>query len=411
MEQQRMDVNMSDSIASFGLMPDKPLDTEQSALLEQIIRFVCNHIKRGHEGVCVIEGEAGTGKSVLLHHLFVQLQKAARGLTSHCLQGTSQVLLVNHAEMIKAYHHAAEHVSYVAKKDYLRPTTFINRQEKRSQSVDVALVDEAHLLLTRADRYNHFNHDNQLVEILKYARVVILVFDRWQVLKFKSFWQDGDLDAILVGRVCQRFELKRQFRMAAPTSVLDWIASFRQGLLLPLPPSTADFELRVFADAHAMYDYIRHCNLRFGRSRILSTYDFPYRLDGRDHYIRTGNLCIRWDRAQPAAKRPWAERDETIDEAGSVYTVQGFDLEYVGLIIGPSLDWDQQHQHLLVYPERYEDDGAMSGKTRVGAEKREAMKQQLIRNALNVLMTRAVRGLCLYAHNPNLRQQLLRCQQ
>ena len=401
---------MPDSIASFALTPDKTLDTEQSALLGQIIGFVCDHISSGQAAVCVIEGEAGTGKSVLLHHLFVQLKKAAHGSTCHCLQGTSQVLLVNHAEMIKAYHHAAEQVSWVAKKDYLRPTTFINRQEKRSQSVDIALVDEAHLLLTRADRYNHFNHDNQLVEILKHARVVILVFDRWQVLKFKSFWQEGDLDAVLAGRICQRFELKRQLRMAAPLAVLDWIRSVRQGLLLPLPPSTVDFELRVDADANTMYDYIRQCNLRFGRSRILSTYDFPYRLDGHDHYIRTGNLCVRWDRAQPAAKRPWAERDETIDEAGSVYTVQGFDLEYVGLIIGPSLDWDQQRQRLLVYPERYEDDGAMSGKTHYGVEKREALKQQLICNALNVLMTRAVRGLCLYAHNPNLRQQLLRCQ-
>ena len=401
---------MSKSIASFAIPSNATLSQEQSCLFEQVMRFVCDHITAGQVAVAVIEGEAGTGKSAFLHHLFVAFQRTARGAMPHCLRGTRNVLLVNHAEMIKAYHHAAEGVSCVAKKDYLRPTPFINQMEKSGQRVDIALVDEAHLLLTRADPYNRFRHANQLEEILKYARVVILVFDRWQVLKFKSFWHEDDLAAILMGRIWQRFQLKRQLRMAAPHRILKWLALLRQGYLAPLPPSTAAFELSVYDDACAMYHYICQCNRQFGRSRMLATYDYPYRLDGNDHFIRTGNLTLRWDRSEPRAKRPWAERNETIDEVGSVYTVQGFDLEYVGLIIGPSFDWDQQRQRLIVLPNCHEDDGALQGKTRFGDDA-SVLTQQLMRNALSVLMTRAVRGLCLYAHNPELRQRLCQCQQ
>ena len=403
-------IAMSESIASFAIPAHATLSQEQSCLFEQMMCFVCAHITAGQAAVAVIEGEAGTGKSAFLQHLFVALQRTARGAMPHCLRGTRNVLLVNHAEMIKAYHHAAESVPCVAKKDYLRPTSFINRMEKSGQRVDIALVDEAHLLLTRADPYNRFRHANQLQEILKYARVVVIVFDRWQVLKFKSFWRDDGLAAILAGRIWQRFQLKQQLRMAAPQRILKWLTMLRQGHLAPLPPSSAAFELSVYDDARAMYHYICECNRQFGRSRMLATYDYPYRLDGKDHFIRTGNLTLRWDRSKPRAKRPWAERNETIDEVGSVYTVQGFDLEYVGLIIGPSFDWDQQRQRLIVLPHCHEDDGAMHGKACFGADAL-VLTQELMRNALSVLMTRAVRGLCLYAHNPKLRQRLCQCQQ
>lgn len=403
-------ISMHDSdTASFALSPQHGLSPDQYALLTQIEGFVRERLARDEAGVFVIQGDAGTGKSVLMHHLFARLQSAARHAPEGDeLHGRHNVLLVNHAEMIKAYHHAAEGDPDLRKQDYLRPTTFINRMHARGARADIALVDEAHLLLTRSDRYNRFEQVNQLAEILKLARVVVLVFDQGQVLKFKSLWRDGDLDALLAGRLCRRHVLQQQWRMRAHRPLLEWIAAVGEGHVPALPEPEPGFELRVFDDAAAMYACIRERDARCGRARMLATYDFPYRIDGEDHFVRSGTLELRWDRYRPQAKRPWAEQPETVDEVGSVYTVQGFDLNYVGLILGPSLGWDARAERITVNPGLHQDDGAFQGKA--GAPDAQRVQQRIMLNAVGVLMTRAVHGLYLYAHDDALRQRLLALQ-
>lgn len=137
---------------------------------------------------------------------------------------------------------------------------------------------------------------------------------------------------------------------------------------------------------------------------MISTYDYPYRLDGEDHFIEEGRFRLRWDRSKPDEKLPWAERPDTIDEVGSVYTIQGFDLNYAGVILGPSLSYDAQTDSIRVDPARYEDSAAFQGQSGIVAP--QMAKERIILNALNVLLTRGMKGLYLYAHDPALRERL-----
>ncbi|MCD7100145.1 DUF2075 domain-containing protein [Stenotrophomonas sp. MMGLT7] len=396
--------------ASFKLSPEKTLSAEQRALERAVQGFIRAHADDRH-ALLVIQGDAGTGKSVLLNSIFRDLQAAARTQPHGPLYGSANYLLVNHAEMIKAYRNAADGQPSLRKKDYERPTSFINRMHGSGRTADIVLVDEAHLLLTRSDRYNRFVQDNQLEEIVRLARIVVLVFDAGQVLKFKSLWNPGDLDALIARWPHEVHVLRRQFRMRADAAVRRWIEAFGRGRLLPLPRAAAGgdaFELKVFDDAQAMYDAVRDRNARCGLSRMLSTYDYPYKLDGRDHFIEEGRFRLRWDRSKPDERLPWAEREDTIDEVGSVYTIQGFDLNYVGLILGPSLAWDEQRGEIVLDPSRYEDGAAFQGKAQLADP--EAVKRRIMLNAINVLMTRAIHGLYLYAHDPALRRRLLALQ-
>ena len=54
-------------------------------------------------------------------------------------------------------------------------------------------------------------------------------------------------------------------------------------------------------------------------------------------------------------KITWAERSDTIREVGSIYTVQGFDLNHVGVVLGPSIDYDPLTGQLVVDIEKYKD--------------------------------------------------------
>lgn len=381
------------------------LSASQEALFHDVWQFMTAHNKE--QCVIVLEGRAGTGKSVFLSHLFSQLQQASREDKTSVFYGRENALLVNHPEMLKAYKVASEQQTFLRKKDFERPTTFINRAHKLAQHWDTVIIDEAHLLLTQADRYNHFKEDNHLQEILKLARCVVLVFDELQVLKGKSLWTQKGLQALCAGRLVKKFALREQFRQYGSAAFSQWIADFSQGKLTPIPRPEERFAIRIFASAGEMYAAVRKANQQYGLSRMIATYDYPYKLDGKDYFIDEPDFHLRWDRHQPSAKLSWAQREDSLDEVGSVYTVQGFDLAIAGVILGPSVRWNEKTQAVEMLPVRYEDQTAFHGLAHYAEA--EALKKQLMWNALQVLLTRARRGLYLFAHDKALAMKLQEC--
>ena len=232
------------SHAAPSLASAPRLTRTQQHLVEHIIGFCRDHIA-GPPAVFVIEGDAGTGKSVVMNTAFARLQQLARAKTAaDALHGSRNLFLVNHPEMIKFYKRVAEALPAVRKGDYQRPTSFVNSCRKHDRRMDVVFVDEAHLLLSRSDRYNHFEQDNHLQEILALAKVVVLVFDPHQVLKFKSYWNRQRLQDLLHGHVVKHVQLTEQFRMHAEADVSQWIHGFRAGRLLPLPAEQS-FDFRI----------------------------------------------------------------------------------------------------------------------------------------------------------------------
>ncbi|REB04759.1 DUF2075 domain-containing protein [Sporosarcina sp. BI001-red] len=91
-----------------------------------------------------------------------------------------------------------------------------------------------------------------------------------------------------------------------------------------------------------------------------------------------------------------------------MYTIQGFDLNYVGVILGPSITYDEQLDELVIKINVYKDIGAYSGTE--GIENVEAVKERIILNSVNILMKRGIKGLFLYASDEALRNRLFRNQ-
>lgn len=391
------------------LSPLKPLTTDQAQLVQEIITFTTQHLQAGETpAIYTIYGDAGTGKSVVLSHLFQQIQLAARMDPRSPLYGTKNVFLVNHPEVLKVYKELAGPFKELLKKDYFRPTSFINQMEKTNGQVDVAVIDEAHLLLSRTDHYNNFYHDNQLVEIIKRAKVVIVVFDQYQVLRMKSYWTPGRLQAITNQYPHQETYLTHQFRMTASDNLLAWFNEFTNGQINPLPADSRDhYDFRIFDDAELMRQEIFQRNDEVGLSRILSTSGYPSTLDGGKHYIIEGDFKMPWDQYNFTAT-PWAEIPETIHEVDSIYTCQGFDLNYTGIIIGPIISQLPGTNRLQVNLDRVTDTEMFKRRNDLtDPVEIDQSKRQMIMNALNVILKRGVKGTYLYAHDPLLRQTLM----
>lgn len=392
----------------YKLSPFKTLSEPQRALKENILHYckkVIQDIKNQksiQKKVYVIHGEAGTGKSVILSSLFNTLQEEARQNHS-ALAGTRNYLLVNHTEMLKTYRQISESLPYLKKKDFNKPTPFINSQS--IDEADIVLIDEGHLLLTQPDAYNNFYGDNQLDAIMEKAKVAVFIFDEKQYLKVKSKWDRDDLKTILSQYDVDEFKLTDQFRMNASPEVLNWVDNFVEKKISPLPPSDERFEFKIFEDSEAFKDYIYQKNTEKGLSRIVSTFDYAHKKNGDVYLVDQAGVNLPWNTTN--SKVTWSERPETINEVGSIYTVQGFDLNYVGIVLGPSVDYDFEAGKLVIDPSKYQDTGGYSGANRFSTYQEAMMaKEQIILNSINVLMKRGIYGLALYAVNDNLKRKL-----
>lgn len=389
------------------LSPQLPLTKEQAALVNRIMAFIQAHLAADYPAVFSIYGEAGTGKSVLLSNLFDRIQLAAKQSTG-VLAGTRNYFLVNHPELLKVYKQIAGQFPELLKKNYQRPTSFINQLIKKQATADVVVIDEAHLLLSKPDHYNNFYYQNQLVEIIKRAKVVVLVFDPDQVLRMKSLWTTKRLQAITHQFPHVDYHLQQQFRLQAPPALLHWFDQLAAGVIKPLPKiDRHQYDFRIFADAEKMREAIVKRNLETGLARILSTSGYPSTLDGGKHYIREGRFKMPWDQYN-FTQTPWAEIPSTINKVGSIYTCQGFDLNYAGIIIGPPFYQQAGTAALQVDLSKITDTEMFKRRDDVtDPRQKHQLEVKMVRNALNVLLKRGVHGTYLYAHDPLLRQTLM----
>ncbi|MBI0091300.1 DUF2075 domain-containing protein [Lactobacillus sp. M0345] len=391
--------------ADNKLAPTKQLTDEQSRLVEQIKQFAIDHLNDDTHAVFTIYGDAGTGKSVILSKLFYDIQQMAHEKSSPLYQANNY-FLVNHPEILKVYKKMAGSQDNVLKKNFNRPTSFINQNDKTHQDVDITIIDEAHLLLSRGDHYNNFYYDNQLSEIIKRSQITILVFDHRQVLRTKSFWNLERLHHIIDQYTNGEYHLTHQFRMTASDSLVKWINTFTDGKLTPLPADAKkDYDFRIFDNAEEMRKAIFARNQEVGLSRIVSTSGYPSTLDGGKHYVTEPDFKMPWDQYN-YTQTPWAEIPETVNEVGSMFTCQGFDLNYVGVILGPPiyLDGDDVHVEMSKFTDV---ESLKKRKDMADPVEFEKIKAQLVLNSANVLLKRGVKGLYIFVHNQELRKRLL----
>lgn len=423
--------------AVFKASPFHALRPEQITAEQHIMERVREALANNERGQLIfVEGNAGSGKTVLLSNLFYDIINGNFDTTDDAeteessLQQRPQTatLLVNHNEQLKVYQEIAEklNLNVAERKVVDKPTPFINASDP-SQPLDVALVDEGHLLLTRGKQ--SYTGKNQLHDIMARARVTILVFDRRQILKTEEYWENDDLKLLEQQALAtdNMIVLHNQLRIAASQTTIDWLENLVYGRRLT--PLTLDanhrdsqnYEIRVFDSPKDLQDAITtHVGSSetntHGLSRLLATFDWPYsnkpNPNRTDHlwHVKIGDWELPWNQQlkgpKGETKLAWAEQTQTIREVGSTYTIQGFDLNYSAVIIGPSVKY--RHGQIIFDPQGSKNKGATQRRTLKDGRK-VYLSDELLQNELNVLLTRGVHGLYLYAVDPELQAQLKAC--
>lgn len=256
--------------ALFKASPFHTLTPSQQRAKSMIVERVVEALADKKDGqVIVVSGEAGSGKTVLLSSLFYELMTTVdkNGLRHRDVDAGQRLkakLMVNHEQQLTVYQQIMSKLGLFSKKgdEVGKPTHFIspfldenhNLIIAEADKLDVILVDEGHLLYSQGKQ--SYRGKNQLDDLSKMARVVIVVMDPHQVLATNEYRTQQEFKRLEDKAKAQGnlVSLTDQMRMQADKRTLQWVSDFVfQQVIREIPAYDAKgFELKIFSSPAAM---------------------------------------------------------------------------------------------------------------------------------------------------------------
>ncbi|WEA41647.1 DUF2075 domain-containing protein [Lysinibacillus fusiformis] len=387
--------------------PIKKLTEEQHDLLKEI--------NSNPDQSFVINGDAGTGKTVLLTHLVAML------LNEQPNKRIAVVLQPNWIktakDIFKVYGMNSSNLTIATS------TQLINADE----NYDVVIVDESHKLSRKFSKQmasfnqvykGRFAQDNNHLEALKkLGSQIVLMYDVLQAIRPANMTRAQFNEAT---KDFKKRYLKTQFRIQAPAGKNYTSEDFVNGIKYLLYKDTGlleqtnfnpEFDKSVFQDRNvdAYFGYFETQPLKnlidwieddrnFNPehiNRILGGLVEPWKQsDGKDSSIthwHEGNIKRRWNSTQ--TNWIYSEEEDAEEQIGSVFAVQGIDLNKVGVLIGNDLQVDTNGR-LFGNPEKFLN---INGKFSKDDENPENTQEftLFVLNIYYILLTRGIDGVRL----------------
>ena len=111
---------------------------------------------------------------------------------------------------------------------------------------------------------------------------------------------------------------------------------------------------------------------------------------------------MRWN----TTTTDWINSPKSVDEVGSIHTVQGYDLNYVGVIIGNDLRYDPAASKLLFDRTNYHDKKGRENNPKLGIKYSDEDLLEYVKNIYSVLLTRGILGTYILVQDKALHRYL-----
>jgi DUF2075 family protein len=423
----------------FKLSPFKALTEDQANSVEEIVNGLLIDIERGSKSTIVIQGDPGTGKTVMAIYTikllidiktFTSLEDLDSDLRfSNFFTERNQRLLHDlRIGLVVPQQSLRKSIKIVFEKTPgLQPSMVIDpfKVGEAEGIFDLLLVDETHRLNQRA---------NQAGAILntKFATITSELFGSDDKSKTQLDWIQAKsrhqiflLDAaqsvrpadlpteLLSGLVAdtratgRHFQLRTQMRVKAGSDFVSYVRWILDPRPLSYPRVRQDFgeyDFRSFDSVAHMRDQIFQRNAEVGLSRMVAGFAWPWKSkkDRNEFDIEIGQTQLRWN----SVIADWIASSKALEEVGSIHTVQGYDLNYVGVIIGLDLQFDPERRRLFIDRNSYFDKKGKENNPVLGRKYSDDDLLRFITQIYAVLMTRGIRGTYVYACDPRLREYL-----
>ncbi|QSY50678.1 MULTISPECIES: DUF2075 domain-containing protein [Streptomyces] len=378
------------------------LDEQQVAY-----RMVLNAVRRAKQAdrkeVVVVTGGPGTGKSVIALSLLGELYR----------QGVPTL----HATGSQSFTTTMRKVAGARKREVQDLFKYFNSfMTAEKNSLDVLICDEAHRIReTSANRYTPAAHRTgraQIDELIDVAHVPVFLLDEHQVVRPGELGTVADIRAATAVRDigCTEIRLDGQFRCGGSEAYVRWVVrllGLEEGGPVAWEPDDR-MQLRVADTPEEMEGFLEGRRAEGYGARISAGYCWPWSKEPKPgdplaadvvigEWARPWNL--RGDRgvagAPPSAL--WATDPAGFTQIGCVYTAQGFEYDWSGVIIGPDLVWRG---------DRWVTDRTASKDPVFKKSTSDADVDRLIRNTYKVLLTRGMVGTVVYSTDAETREKL-----
>ncbi|MBZ5526810.1 MAG: DUF2075 domain-containing protein [Acidobacteriia bacterium] len=352
---------------------------DQIAAYNSIMHKAKHLSQTGRKSAVIVKGGPGTGKSVIALEVMGELMR--------------QDKIVFHATGSSAFTNTLRKI--VGPRARRLFSFFNSFATTEANSIEILICDEAHRIRkTSNSRYTlreSRSNDPQIDELFRVAKLNIFFIDENQIVRPTEIGSIALIKeaaarfGIETGDIAE-FELKTQFRCSGSDAYLQWLDK-----VLGITDSEnvafdARMQFKIFSSPSQMVDEINKRNAEKKNSaRIVAGFCWPWsnsKTDGglvKD--VQIGEFAMPWERKDAFWK--WATDDSGMDQVGTVYTAQGFEYDYIGVIFGNDLTYDPTTNQWISNPQNSHD-------TQVKRNNPELTRH--LQHVYRVLMSRAHRG-------------------
>ncbi|MCJ1381523.1 Uncharacterized conserved protein (DUF2075) [Xylographa soralifera] len=418
----------------FKLSPFKALSPDQAIAVEDILNGLFKDIELDQQSTIVIQGDPGTGKTVIAIYMLKLLVDIATKtslddidsdsmFSDFFTEGNREALASIRLGLVVPQQSLRKSIKRVFQKTPgLRQEMVLTPFEVAEcvENFDILVVDEAHRLNQRANQpsagqnkkfevitQNLFGTDDltktQLDWIAAKSKHQIFLLDTAQSVRPADVPSEL-LDQLVAGAAARsrHYPLTSQMRVKAGSDYVGYIRQVLLGAQAAAVRHIFDgYDLRMFDRVSDMHDEIRRQDTLHGLSRLVAGYAWPWKTkkDKIAFDIEIDNAQLRWNNTQT----DWIASQGSLEEVGSIHTVQGYDLNYAGVIIGPDLRYNAAAGRLFVARDSYFDKKGKENNPRLGKKYTDEDLLRFVRNVYAVLLTRGIRGTFVYVCDPSLR--------
>ncbi len=373
---------------------------EQKVAYEEIRRLSLLSQKDMKKRTIIVRGGPGTGKSVIAVNLLAELTRMDQ--------------LVQYVSK-----NSAPRQVYLKKlKGQMKKSSIDNLfkgsgtyTEAGANMAHTLLCDEAHRLNEKSGMF-HNQGENQVKEIIHAAYCSVFFIDESQRVTMDDIGSVEEIEkwAKAEGSELHYLELTSQFRCNGSDGYLAWLddtLEIRETANYDL--EGIDYDIRICDSPTQMQELVIEKNRISNRARILAGYCWEWNKMEQNnsayHDIQIGDFGISWNLG---SGEPFAVSETSINEAGCIHTSQGLEFDYVGVIMGDDIRFEDGHV-ITDYTRRAKTDQSLKGIRKLAKEDPEkAAKRadEIIKNTYRTLLTRGMKGCYIYCTDPGMREYL-----
>jgi len=372
-------------------VPSYTLLDEQLVVYDKVFSFAKEGFHDKQKTVLIIKGGPGTGKSVIAINLMADL--LLKGYNAHYATGS------------RAFTQTLRKI--IGTRGSVQFKYFNSYTDVEPNTLDVLICDEAHRLRTSSN--SRFTPKKkkadgaQIDELIKASKVSVFFIDDDQIVRPGEIGSVAYIKEAANKNKCKIFEyeLEIQFRCSGSDAFVNWINNTlgikrTANVLWDLKE---EFDFRIFDTPEALESAIREKAQKGFTARMTAGFCWSWSMPdvngNLEDDVVIGEYKRPWN-AKPESKKLakgipvsnlWANDPNGIDQIGCIYTAQGFEFDYVGVIIGNDLTYNFETRSWKGIPEN-------SADTVVKRSKDQFL--QLTKNTYRVLLSRGMKGCYVY---------------